>query len=65
MSALIARETNPTALAELAKGRMRSKRAILAQAVVGRFTSHHAFLITEYLSQLDYLEEAVEHGKRA
>jgi transposase len=60
LSALIAGETNPTVLAELALGRMRSKRAILAQAVVGRFTAHHAFLITEHLSQLDYLEEAVE-----
>ena len=60
LSALIAGETNPTMLADLALGRMRSKRAILAQAVVGRFTSHHAFLITEHLSQLDYLEEAVE-----
>jgi transposase len=59
LSALIAGETNPTALAELAKGRMRSKREILAQAVVGHFTPHHAFLITEHLSQLDYLEESI------
>jgi transposase len=33
---------------------------LLAQAVVGRFTAHHAFLITEQLSHLDYLEEAME-----
>jgi transposase len=58
LSALIAGETDPTALAELAKGRMRSKHEILAQAVVGRFTSPHAFLITEHLSQ-HYLEEAI------
>jgi transposase len=32
----------------------------LAQAVVGQFGAHHAFLITEHLSQLDYLEEALE-----
>jgi transposase len=60
LAALVAGETDPTVLAELALGRMRSKRAILAQAVVGRFTPHHAFLITEHLSQLDYLEDAVE-----
>jgi len=59
LSALIAGETNPTALAELAKGWMRSKREILAQAVVGHFTPPHAFLITEHLSQLDYLEESI------
>jgi transposase len=60
LAALIAGETDPVVLAELARGRMRSKREVLAQAVVGRFTPHHAFLITEHLSQLDYLEEAVE-----
>jgi transposase len=60
LSALVAGETDPTILAELARGRMRAKREVLAQAVVGRFTPHHAFLITEHLSQLDYLEEAIE-----
>jgi transposase len=60
LAALVAGETDPVVLAELARGRMRSKREVLAQAVVGRFTPHHAFLITEHLSQLDYLEEAVE-----
>ena len=59
LAALIAGETDPTVLAELALGRMRSKREVLAQAVVGRFTPHHAFLITEHLSQLDYLEDAI------
>ena len=60
LAALVAGETEPTVLAELARGRMRSKRELLAQAVVGRFTAHHAFLITEHLSQLDYLGEAME-----
>jgi transposase len=59
LAALIAGETDPVVLAELARGRLRAKREVLAQAVVGRFTPHHAFLITEHLSQLDYLEEAV------
>src|SRR5262249_12366012 len=60
LAALIAGETNPVVLADFARGRMRSKREVLAQAVVGRFTPHHAFLLTEHLSQLDYLEEAIE-----
>ena len=60
LAALVAGETDPTVLAEFALGRMRSKREVLAQAVVGRFTPHHAFLLTEHLSQLDYLEEAIE-----
>jgi transposase len=60
LEALIAGETDPTTLAELARGRLRTKRELLAQAVEGRFTPHHAFLISEQLSHLDYLEEAME-----
>jgi transposase len=60
LEALIAGETDPATLAELARGRLRTKRDLLAQAVVGRFTTHHAFLIAEHLSHLDYLEEAME-----
>jgi transposase len=60
LEALVAGETDPAVLAELAKGRLRAKRELLAQAVVGRFTAHHAFLIAEQLSHLDYLDEAME-----
>jgi transposase len=60
LEALLAGETDPALLSELARGRLRSKREQLAQAVVGRFSPHHAFLLTEHLSHLDYLEEAME-----
>ena len=60
LEALVAGESDPTTLADLARGRLRAKRELLSRAVVGRFTAHHAFLITEHLSQLDYLEEAME-----
>lgn len=60
LEALVAGETDPTTLADLARGRLRAKRELLTRAVVGRFTAHHAFLLTEQLSQLDYLEEAME-----
>jgi transposase len=60
LEALVAGETDPATLAELARGRLRAKRELLAQAVVGRFAGHHAFLISEQLSQLDYLDEALE-----
>jgi transposase len=52
-------ETDPQALAELARGRLRSKRDLLAQAVVGRLTPHHAFLLSEQLAHLDSVEEAI------
>ena len=43
LEALIVGETDPTSLAELARGRMRTERDLLARAVAGRFTPHHAF----------------------
>jgi transposase len=64
LEALVAGETDPTTLAELARGRLRTKRELLAKAVVGRFTAHHAFLISEQLSHLDYLDEAMERVSR-
>jgi transposase len=60
LEALVAGETDAALLAELARGRLRAKRDQLARAVVGRFTPHHAFLIAEHLSHLDYLEEALD-----
>ena len=60
LEALLAGATDPALLANLARGRLRAKRDELARAVVGRFTGHHAFLLTEHLSHLDYLEEAME-----
>ena len=60
LEALVAGETDPATLAELARGRLRAKRTLLAQAVVGRFAPHHAFMITEHLTHLDYLDEAME-----
>src|SRR5512144_1017166 len=50
LEALVAGETDPATLAELARGRLRTKRELLAQAVAGRFAPHHGFLIAEHLS---------------
>jgi transposase len=59
LQALMNGETDSQALAELARGRRRSKRDRLRQAVVGRLTAHHAFLLSEQLAHLDDLEEAI------
>lgn len=59
LEALLAGETDPQVLAELALGRMREKRALLEQALVGRLRPHHRFLISELLAQIDYLDEAI------
>jgi transposase len=40
-------------LAELARGRLRSKTARLTEALTGRFSGHHAFLLTQMLHRVD------------
>jgi transposase len=53
MAALIAGERNPAVLADLARGTLRSKTARLTEALTGRFTDHHAFLLTQMLHRVD------------
>ncbi|MDH6145747.1 transposase [Kitasatospora sp. GP30] len=53
LEALIAGERDPLVLAGLALRRMRGKREILAQALTGRFTDHHAFLVRAMLDRID------------
>jgi transposase len=59
LEALIAGQRDVEALAELARGRLRTKRDQLAEALQGYFTPHHCFLVTEYLSQIDYFDDAI------
>jgi transposase len=65
LEALIAGQRDVATLAELARGRLRTKRDQLAEALRGYFTSHHSFLLTEYLSQIDYLDEAIDRVSAA
>jgi transposase len=60
LEALIAGQRDVDALTELARGRLRTKRDQLAEALQGYFTSHHSFLVTEYLSQIDYFDDAID-----
>jgi transposase len=53
MAALIAGERDPAALADLARGSLRSKTGRPAEALTGRFTEHHAFLLTQMLHRVD------------
>lgn len=60
LTALLAGEVDPSILAELARGRMRSKRDLLSQALQGRLKPHHRFLLSEQLADIDALDEAIE-----
>jgi transposase len=55
VEALIRGETDPAAIAELAKGRLRSKLPELEAALVGHVRPHHRFLWRELLVHLDEL----------
>lgn len=59
LAALVEGTTDPEVLADLAKGKLRAKLPALRQALTGRFRSHHAFLVTQILTHLDYLDEAI------
>jgi transposase len=60
LEAIVAGTTDPEALADLAKGLLRKKRAQLVAALSGRVKPHHRFLIAEQLSQIEYLEESIQ-----
>jgi transposase len=53
MAALIAGERDPAVLAGLARGTLRSKTDRLTEALTGRFTDHHAFLLNQMLHRID------------
>ena len=59
LEALLAGESDPRQLAELARGRLRKKIPQLQQALAGRFREHHRFLIAQQLSHLDFLDESI------
>ena len=61
LEALIVGQRDPQVLAELAKGRMRGKRAALVQALTGRFDNHHAELARLLLDHIDALTTQTDH----
>jgi transposase len=59
LHALVAGTTDPAILADLARGTLRKKLPALRQALTGRFRPHHAFMVSQHLGHLDYLDEAI------
>jgi transposase len=60
LEALIKGEANATIMAELARGRMRTKREALAKALTGRVQEHHRFLLEQHLIHIDFLDEQID-----
>ncbi len=59
LDALLQGQQDPEVLAELARGRLRSKRDELAQAVQGTLSEHHRFLLKSQLRRLDFFDGQV------
>jgi transposase len=60
LEALVGGTTDPEVLADLARGALRQKLAVLQEALQGRVARHHRLLVAELLAHLDYLDEAIE-----
>jgi transposase len=59
LAALVAGERDPEVLAEPAKGVLRKKLPELQRALWGRFSDHHALLVSLCLDHINHLEAAI------
>lgn len=59
LGALLAGETDPAAIADLARGRLRAKRDSLEAALTGRMGDHQRFLLRIMLSHLDEVDARI------
>jgi transposase len=60
LKALVAGQSDPELLADLAQGRLKAKREQLVEALHGRVTDHHRFLLKLHLEQIDALNKAID-----
>ncbi len=59
LAALLSGTTDPAVLANLARGRLRRKRAELERALRGRLRDHHRLLLATHLEHIDFLDESI------
>jgi hypothetical protein len=59
LTALLEGETDPQALARLARGKLRAQRAHLEAALVGQIQEQHRFVLTSQLAHIAFLEEQI------
>jgi transposase len=60
LDALVTGTTDPTVLANLARGKLRTKIPALKEALQGRFDTEHALIVSQILAHLDFLDEAID-----
>jgi transposase len=59
LAALVDGTADATAMADLARGRLREKIPQLEQALAGRFGPHQRFMVAQQLAHLDFLDAAI------
>lgn len=59
LTALCSGIEDPALMSQLAVGRLRAKRSELERALTGRVKTHHRFILTELLCQIDALDETL------
>jgi transposase len=59
LRAIINGDDDPEHLVELTAGRLRASKATLIDALTGRITDHHRFMLRMHLQQIEHLEQAV------
>ena len=59
LTELVAGHEEATTLAQLARGRLRSKQAQLTRALTGRMSAHQRFMVTQHLSAIDGLDAQI------
>ena len=59
LAALVAGATDPAALAQLARGRLREKLPALERALAGRVGPHQRFLLAQQLAHVDFWDASI------
>jgi transposase len=57
--ALAGGQRDPGALAQLAHANVKASREELVEALTGRFTDHHGYLVTDHLEEVDHYTEKI------
>jgi len=65
LAGLLSGEQDPSVLAELARGRLRTKLAALRRALDGRVKPHHLVLIGQTLAHIDFLDDSIGQVQQA
>jgi transposase len=59
LDAIVSGETDPEKLVALCSGRLKASRKSLVEALRGRVTDHHRFLLKLHLAQVDHLQQGM------